>query len=207
MLSKGREMAADTVVLTVRLPVALQQQLDTVAQAEDPMEFHTEREETLYTTLKQVLQNHISNHRLGYHETLSACVSVLGYVLYVMSDDWDEAPALIESTVAELKQRTQARVLRACPALPPFHDYGTRAAMTELGHDIGTALATFLATSGIEHNMSVAATWRAYLSLVADVLAMPLHDSAHTPAEVDAEIDTLRDELPVVMHLWAEEAR
>jgi hypothetical protein len=23
--------------------------------------------------------------------TLSACVSVLGYVLYVMSDDWDDA--------------------------------------------------------------------------------------------------------------------
>ena len=41
------------------------------------MEFHTEREEALYTTLKQVLQNHVSNHRIGYHETLSACVSVL----------------------------------------------------------------------------------------------------------------------------------
>ena len=33
MLSRGREMAADTVVLTVHIPVALQQQLDTVAQA------------------------------------------------------------------------------------------------------------------------------------------------------------------------------
>jgi len=30
---KRREMAADTVVLTVRIPVALQQQLDIVAQA------------------------------------------------------------------------------------------------------------------------------------------------------------------------------
>src|SRR5438046_5312872 len=158
------------------------------------MEFHTEREEALYITLKQVLQNHVSNHRLGYHETLSACVSVLGYVLYVMSDDWDEAPALIESTVAELKQRTQARVSRALPALPAFHDYVTRAAMTELGHDLGTALATFLTGSGIEHDMSVAATWRAYLSLVADVLAMPVHDGAETPAAVDAELDTERDE-------------
>ena len=34
---------------------------------------------------------------------------------------------------------------------------------------------------------------------------MPLYDGAHTPAEIDAEIDTLRDELPVVMHLWDEE--
>jgi len=171
------------------------------------MEFHTEREEALYTTLKQVLQNHVSNHQLGYHETLSACVSALGYVLYVMSDDWDEAPALIENTVAKLKQRTQARVLRALPTLPAFHDYVTRAAMTELGHDLGTALATFLATSGIEHNMSVVANWRAYLSLAADVLAMPLHGGVHTPAEIDAEIDTLRDELLVVMRLWDEEAR
>src|SRR5262249_24160430 len=114
------------------------------------MEFHTEREEALYTTLKQVLQNHVSNHRIGYHETLSACVSVLGYVLYVMSDDWDEAPALIESTVTELKQRTHARVWRA---LPTFHHSVTRAAMSEQGHDLGTALATLLATSGIEYEM------------------------------------------------------
>ena len=33
MLSMGREMAADTVVLTVHIPAALQQQLDTVAEA------------------------------------------------------------------------------------------------------------------------------------------------------------------------------
>ena len=171
------------------------------------MEFHTEREEALYTTLKQVLQSHVSNHRIGYHETLSACVSVLGYVLYVMSDDWAEAPGLIESTVAELKQRTHTRVLRPLPALPSFHDYVTRAAMSELGHDLGTALATFLATSGIEYEMSVAATWRAYLSLLADVLAMPLYDGAQTPEEVDAAIDTLRHELPVVMRLWDEEGR
>src|SRR5690349_18143275 len=171
------------------------------------MEFHTEREETLYTTLKQVLQNHVSNHRLGYHEALSACVSVLGYVLYVMSDDWDDAPTLIESTVAELKQRTHTRVLRALPTLTTFHDYATRAAMSEQGHDLGTALATFLATAGIEYEMSVAATWRAYLSLVADVLAMPLHDGAQTPAGADVEIETLRHELPMVMHLWEEEGR
>jgi hypothetical protein len=33
LCSQGREMAADTVVLTVRIPAVLQQQLDTVAQA------------------------------------------------------------------------------------------------------------------------------------------------------------------------------
>ena len=36
------------------------------------MEFHTEREEALYTTLKQVLQNHVATHRISYHHTLAA---------------------------------------------------------------------------------------------------------------------------------------
>ena len=171
------------------------------------MEFHTEREEALYTTLKHVLQNHVVNHRIGYHETLSACISVLGYVLYVMSDGWEEAPALIESTVAELKQRIRTRALRALLTLPTFRDYTVRAALSAPGQELGTALATYLATSGIEHNMSVAATWRAYLSLLADVLAMPLHDDAHTPEEADASIDALRDQLPVLMHMWDEERR
>ena len=169
------------------------------------MEFHTEREEALYTTLKHVLQNHVVNHRIGYPETLAACTSVLGYVLYIMSDTWDEAPELIESTVTELKQRTSMRALGALPALPTFHDYHGRAALSAQGQELGTALATFLSTSGIEHDMSVAATWRAYLSLLADILAMPLHDGAQTPEEVDAEIEALRDQLPVVMHMWDEE--
>jgi hypothetical protein len=38
------------------------------------MEFHTEREEALYTTLKHVLQNHVGNHQLGYHDPLSLCL-------------------------------------------------------------------------------------------------------------------------------------
>jgi hypothetical protein len=54
--------------------------------------------------------------------------------------------------------------------------------------------------------MSVVATWHTYLALVADVLAIPLYDGVHRPAEIDAEIDTLRNELPVVMHFWDEEA-
>jgi len=44
------------------------------------MEFQTEREEAVYTTLKQVLQNHVTTHRLSYHHTLAACIPVLGYI-------------------------------------------------------------------------------------------------------------------------------
>src|SRR5881296_1964499 len=59
------------------------------------MEFHTEREEALYTTLRQVLQNHVTTHRISYHHTLAACIPVLGYILYVMLETWEEAPDLI----------------------------------------------------------------------------------------------------------------
>lgn len=170
------------------------------------MEFHTEREEALYTTLRHVLHNHVRTHRLSYHETVGVCVSVLGYVLYVMSDTWEDAPTLIAETLAELWQRTHQRAQRGLPTLTPFQDYTPRPTLSPHYHELGTALATLLATSGIEQNMTVAATWRAYLAVVADVLAMPLHDNAATLAEVEAAMHALRDQLPVVMRLWDEEA-
>lgn len=168
------------------------------------MEFATDREAALYTTLKQVLQNHVGNHRLGYHETRTACISVLGYVLYVMMDAWEDAPALIERTITELHQHLDAPAGSAPLTLPTLHDYALRTAMSDEGYDLGTALATYLATSGIEHNMSVAATWRAYLVLLADVLAMPLHDGVQTLTEAHTALEALRDQLPGVMHMWNE---
>lgn len=169
------------------------------------MEFQSEREEVLYTTLKQVLQNHIVTHRLGYHETLAACVPVLGYVLSILSVSWEEAAGLVETTVAELKQRTQARVRRALRPLPSFQDYARSIPVSSQYQELGTALSTFLTTSGLEHDMSVAATWRVTLSLLADVLVMPLQDARQTPAEVEAYIDSLREQLPAVMRMWEEE--
>jgi hypothetical protein len=169
------------------------------------MEFYTEREAALYTTLQRVLQNHVVTHRLDYRHTLAACVPVLGYVLYILSDAWEEAPALIERTIAELKHRTRTRALRERPPLPPFHDDASYTTWSPQYQELGTALATLLTDSGLEHNLSVAATWRAYLSLCADVLAVLIHDAEQTPEEVDAYIDSLRDQLPVVMHMWDEE--
>ena len=171
------------------------------------MEFHSEREEVLYTTLQQVLQNHLVTHRLGYHETLAACVPVLGYVLSILSESREEAPGLVETTVAELKQRTQARLRHALRPLPSFQDYASSPPVSSQYQELGTALATFLTTAGIEHDMSVAATWRVMISLLADVLVMPLQDAGQTPADVEAYIDSLRDQLPAVMHMWEEERR
>jgi hypothetical protein len=167
------------------------------------MESPTEREDTLYALLQRVLHNHIVTHRLGYRETLAACVSVLGYVLYIMSETWEDAPALTEHTVTALKQRM--RTLPVPPSLPPFAAAAPGTAPSPQYYELGTALATFLTTAGIEYDMSVDATWRVMLFLLADVMAVPLYRGMRTPEEVDASIEALRDELPVIMQLWNEE--
>jgi hypothetical protein len=169
------------------------------------MEFQSEREDVLYTALKQVLQNHMVTHRLGYYETLAACVPVLGYVLSILSESREDIAGLVEATVAELKQRTWVRVQRARRPLPSFQSYALSRPVSSPYQDLGTALGTFLTTSGLEYDMSVAATWRVMLSLLADVLVMPIQDVAQTPAEIEAYMDSLRAQLPAVIHMWEEE--
>jgi len=167
------------------------------------MEFHTEHEAALYTMLQRVLQNHVVNYRLGYHQTLAACTAVLGYVLYVMIETWEEVPALLESTVAVLQQRTRAR--HESPPLLSFQDYTVSTTTAASGQELGHALATLLATAGLEHHMSAAAIWSVCCSLLADVLVMPLHDGQQTSEAVEASIASLRDRLPGLMHMWDEE--
>ena len=169
------------------------------------MEFHTEREEALYTTLKQVLQNHITTHRLSYHHTLAACIPVLGYILYIMIETWEEAPGLIARTVDELHQRVHTRALRDLPTLPAFQDYAPHPDASTQYQELGTALATLLTASGLEYDLAVVATWRTYLALVADVLVMPLQAHAQRPEELEAYIESLRDDLLGLMHMWDEE--
>lgn len=168
-------------------------------------EFEQEREEALYRTLKQVLQNHLTSHTIPYHETLAACMSVLGYVLYVLRDTPEETDSLVDSTVAELYPRLRWRAQQEAPPLAAFEDYEPREVLSDPANDLGMALATFLATSGIEYNMSVVATWRAYLALVADLLIMPLHDGMQTLEQAEAELANLRVRLPALMQMWHEQ--
>ncbi len=170
------------------------------------MDFESEREAALYSTLKQLLQNHVTSHTIAYQETRAACMSVLGYVLYVMCDTPEETAGLVESTIGELYPRLRQRAEQGSLPLSPFHDYAPLTVMSDQAHDLGTALATYLATSGIEYNMSVVATWRAYLALVADILVMPLHAGVQSLAEVEADIMALRGRLPAVMQMWGEAA-
>jgi hypothetical protein len=130
------------------------------------MELHTEREEALYTTLQRVLQNHVSTHRLSYHETLAACISVLGYVLYVMLESWEEAPGLIASTTAELQQRVDTRASQGQRALAPFPSYATDTALSPRYFDLGTALATCCRGCPVAHGDAHVGRRRATRSLM-----------------------------------------
>jgi hypothetical protein len=103
-----------------------------------------------------------------------------------------------------LQQRTQTRVQRALRPLPSFQNYAVSIPVSSPYQELGTALGTFLTTAGLEHDMSVAATWRVMIALLADVLVMPLQDAKQTPAEIAAYIDSLREQLPAVIHMWEE---
>src|SRR5262249_25675378 len=177
----------------------------TLFSHEARMEFHTEREEALYTTLKQVLQNHIITHRLSYQHTLAACIPVLGYILYIMLETWEEAPELIARTIDELHERVHTRVLRIVATLPAFEVYALHPDVSTQYQELGTALATLLTTSGLEYDLSVVSTWRAYLALVAAVLVMPLLAQSQLPEELEAYIASLRDDLLGLMHMWDEQ--
>lgn len=168
-------------------------------------EFETEREEALYRTLKQVLHNHLTSQAIPYHETLAACMSVLGYVLYVLRDTPDETDDLVDSTIGELYPRLRQRAQEDEPPLAAFDDYAPREDLSDAANELGMALATFLATSGIEYNMSVVATWRAYLSLIADLLVMPLYEGVQTLEQAEADLISLRVRLPALMQMWQEQ--
>src|SRR5215831_13948832 len=90
------------------------------------------------TPRKQVLQNHVSTHRISYHHTLAACIPVLGYLLYLMLETWEEAPALIASTLDELHQRVHTRAVRALPTLPAFQDYALHPDVSTQYEELGT---------------------------------------------------------------------
>lgn len=171
------------------------------------MEFQTAAEEALYHTLQNVLRNHVTLHHISHYHTLAACVPVLAYVLYVMSDGPEDIPSFAAESVRELQDRFHTRVQHGEPPLPIFTDYETNTDQDPHGHGLGTALATLLATSGVEENMSVSATWRVMLSLLADVMATPVCEGERSLEAVEASIQVLRADLPAVVRMWAEEGQ
>jgi hypothetical protein len=144
-------------------------------------------------------------HQLSYHQTLGACVPVLGYILSIMREGWEDPMAMIAQTVAEVRERTHRRLQQPRPPLPSFVDYTATATASAQYQELGTALAMLLTTAGVEDDLAVDATWRVALSLLADVLAMPVYDAVHTPEEMDMYINSLHAQLPAVIDMWEEE--
>jgi|RhiMetdeSRZDD1v2_1073273.scaffolds.fasta_scaffold123394_5 hypothetical protein len=162
------------------------------------MEDRTEREIALYDLLKQVLCNYIVRQRITYHQALAACVPVLGFQLWLMRETQDEVPPLIEHAVTTLHGQQSSYTHRP---LPPFADY--RANREDpAARALATALVTLLRDSAVEHHLSVAATWRTFLPLFAEVLAMARVDAGGHQWDIDGFIDGLREQLPPWIDYW-----
>jgi hypothetical protein len=162
------------------------------------MEFRTDHEAALYRLLKQVLENYIVTQGISYHQTLAASLPVLGFQLGAMIDTQEEVPALIARTVMRLHEEQQARTAQP---LPSFSDYGLNSDFTR-AQELGQALINLLHESAIEHNLSVAATWRVCIALCADVFAMPRLDEAAQPWDIHGFIENLSSDLPEHIDYW-----
>ena len=162
------------------------------------MENRTEREVALYDMLKQVLCTHIVTQRLAYHQALAACVPALGFQLWLMQETQDDMPSLIDHAVATLhaEQRSHTQM-----SLPAFAHYQA-SAEDPPARQLATALVTLLRDSAVEHQLSVTATWRAFVPLFAEVLEMARLDAGGQQWDIDEFIEGLREQLPPWIDYW-----
>src|SRR5262249_39601120 len=149
-------------------------------------------EGALYDMLKQVLCTHIATQRLAYHQALAACVPALGFQLWLMRETEDDIPPLLDHAVATLHAEQRSRTQRS---LPTFAHYQARAEDSP-ARQLATALVTLLRDSAVEHQLSVMATWRAFMPLFAEVLAMARLDAGGQQWDIDGFIEGLREQLP-----------
>ena len=156
------------------------------------MECRSEREVALYDRLKQVLCHAIVTQRLAYHQVLAACVPALGFQFWMMRETRDDVPPLIDHTVTALhaQQRSYTRM-----PLSAFADYGA-SPEDPAARELGTALVTLVRESAVEDHRPVTATWRVFLPLFAEVLAMARLDERGQRWDIDGLIDGLREQLP-----------
>jgi hypothetical protein len=162
------------------------------------MEFGTAREAALYDRLKQVLCHAIVTQRIAYHQALAACVPVLGFQLWMRRETHNDVPPLIDHAVTALHAQQQAYTQTP---LPGFADYTIRPE-DPAARDLGTALATLVRESAVEHQLAVAAIWRVCLALFAEVLAMARLDAGGQGWDIEGFIEDLREQLPPWIDYW-----
>jgi hypothetical protein len=161
------------------------------SRTEDVVEFPTAEEEAVYHMLQQVLVNHMQGHDLHVMTASTAVIYLLGDVALQLSAAERSIQTFAQECGAGLKQRLRAR--HDAPALP-------RLAPVTLGDEgallpeepvcgLINSLEQFLADASAEHDIALDGSLRIILSLLADLLAVFLHQLDHTLEEVDALIE------------------
>ena len=155
------------------------------------VEFHTAEEEAAYHLLQQVLVNHMQHHNLHVMTASTVVIYLLGDLALQLSAAESSIQTFAQECGTGLKQRLRAR--QAAPALPGVAPV-TLCDEDVLGPDapvrgLINSLGQFLADASAEHDMDLEGSLRIVLSLLADLLAVFLHQLDHALEEVDALIE------------------
>jgi hypothetical protein len=169
------------------------------------MDFANDHETTTYTMLQQVLQNHCATHALALPYAFVGCGRLLALVCAQCDDDMGDVDGLVAYTLTELTRETRAR---SGPPLAPFP--GPWALANPLAQDTHTdmlfeALAQLLYDAVAADHVTIEGSCRIMVALIADLFAMLIHQSADTPAEVEAKIAHLRVPLLAQIHTYRQQ--
>jgi hypothetical protein len=152
--------------------------------------FATPQEEAAYTMLKQVLQNHVTLHRMSLLAAAMAGVGLLGDRCVACCRVGTVPSVVISETLGRLKR--QVRTQQTTPSFAPFVVESARDPAAHLGEHsrhLYDALRQLLHESGDAQRFDLQGGMRVVLGLMADVLSMFLHQFDQTLEEVDAIID------------------
>ena len=152
--------------------------------------FATPQEAAAYMMLKQVLQNHVTLHRMSLLAAAMAGVGLLGDLCVACCGAGTVPSVVVSKMLGQLKRRVRAQ--QTTPGFAPFvaesaHD--PAAHLGEHSRHLYDALRQLLHESSDAQRLDRRGGMRVVLGLMADVLSMFLHQFDQTLAEVDAIID------------------
>jgi hypothetical protein len=153
-------------------------------------EFATPQEAAAYTMLKQVLQNHVTLHRMSLLAAAMAGVGLLGDCCVACCGAGTVPSVVVSETLARLKRRVH--IQQTTPGLAPFVAESARDPAAHLGEHsrhLYDALRQLFHESSDAQRLDRRGGMRVVLGLMADVLSMFLHQFDQTIAEVDVIID------------------
>jgi len=154
--------------------------------------FATPQEAATYTMLKQVLQNHVTLHRMSLLAAVMAGVGLLGDRCTACGGAETVPSVVVAQTLSQLKRRVRAQ--QTTPGFAPFVAESAQDPAAQLGEharQLYDALRQLLHESGDAQRLDSQGGMRVVLGLMADVLSMFLHQFDRTLAEVDAIIDEI----------------